>query len=115
MAALFTGGKDSMLSIIYASRTLGRGPDILVMTIPTLPTPNPHIENLAAVKRVAESMGMSLEVVRLERGAEASSLANHLRSRGVDVLVAGDISIEDHVKWHMDVCRMAGCRLLEPI
>ena len=113
-AALFSGGKDSVLSIHEAIRG-GVNVNYLLLLKPTLPVPNPHWVNRHLVEMVAEALGVELVVVELVRGREEESLASALRGLGVDYLVGGDVFVEDHVRWYEEVCSQAGVDLIEPL
>ena len=49
VAALFSGGKDSLYSI-YLTEKKGVTVDNLITLLPTLPWPSPHAENLKTFK-----------------------------------------------------------------
>ncbi|MEB3756671.1 MAG: hypothetical protein GSR79_07435 [Desulfurococcales archaeon] len=113
--ALFSGGKDSMLSIIRAEKQ-GYKVTHLIFMVPTLPLPNPHLENYHLVRRIAASMGLPITKVDLERGREQETLAKAIKSvSNVEALVAGDVLLEDHVKWLDRVSRLGGVELVEPL
>ncbi|MCE4615039.1 MAG: hypothetical protein F7B60_05890 [Desulfurococcales archaeon] len=113
--ALFSGGKDSMLSIIRAVR-MGYQVKQLLFMVPTLPLPNPHLENVHIVRRISDSMGIPIKIVELEEGREQESLAEAIKQTdNTEALVAGDVLLEDHVKWHKKVCELCGLELIEPL
>ena len=113
--ALFSGGKDSMLSIIRAEKQ-GYQVTHLIFMVPTLPLPNPHLENYHLVRRIAASMGLPITKVDLERGREQETLAKAInRVNNVEALVAGDALLEDHVKWLERACEISRVELVEPL
>lgn len=112
--ALFSGGKDSAYSIMKA-RELGVDVGALLFVKAPLPQPSPHALNVHAVEALAMDMGLPLEVAELRRGREAEDLARKLRELEAEALVAGDVSLEDHLEWHERVCALAGVDLVEPI
>jgi diphthine-ammonia ligase len=112
--ALFSGGKDSTLSII---RAIEQGYSIkkLLFIIPTFPYPNPHLENYSLVERIAGATGLELRRIPLRKGVEQETLAEAVREEDVDALVAGDVLLEEHVQWHRRVCEFSGVELVEPL
>ncbi len=117
MGLAFSGGKDSLLALIQA-RGLAGGvyrEARLVFTIPSFPFPSPHYENLACVELLARGLGLSMSVVKLPRGVEKRVLASHLERLGIGLFVAGDVLLDDHLRWHEEVAGLAGTELLEPL
>ncbi|MEN3057626.1 MAG: ATP pyrophosphatase, partial [Candidatus Methanosuratincola petrocarbonis] len=94
-AALFSG-KDSIFAILQAER-VGLHVKELISMVTTFGQPSPHMENLLALEKAAESMRKRLTIVDL-RGGEGR-LVSALRDSGAKVLVAGDVFVEDHVNW----------------
>ncbi len=110
-AGLFSGGKDSLYAI-YLTEKSGIDVKYLICLIPNLPYPSAHSENIDALKILADSMEKQLIIVDMRnRGA----LINVLRESEANILIAGDIFIEDHVHWLMGICEEAGIRLAEPL
>ncbi|MFQ6095772.1 MAG: hypothetical protein ACE5NN_06480 [Candidatus Bathyarchaeia archaeon] len=95
-AGLFSGGKDSLYAIYLAEKE-GVKVEHLICLIPSFPTPSPHAENLEAIKFIAESMRRKLMIIDLHK--DMDEFVNVLRSLDVDVLVAGDVYVEDHKSW----------------
>jgi len=112
--ALFSGGKDSMYSIMKA-KELGVDVDTLLFVKLSLQQPSPHELNIHAVRILAEDLGLPLEVVELKGSHKDEALAEKLKELKAEALIAGDASLEDHLEWHERVCRRAGVDLLEPL
>jgi len=110
-AALFSGGKDSLYAV-YLVEKQGVTVDHLVTVLPTLPSPSPHAENIAALKILAVSMSKNLEIVDLQK---ERAFLEILESLQVDALVAGDVFVEAHRLGLEDVCSKVGLKLLEPL
>ncbi|MDI9643838.1 MAG: ATP pyrophosphatase [Candidatus Verstraetearchaeota archaeon] len=110
-AALFSG-KDSLYAA-YLAEGLGLEVNDLITMITTLGEPSPHLENIEAMKKAAERMRKRLRIVDL-RGGEGE-LLGALRITGASGLVAGDVFVEDHIKWLEGICRRAGIGLVEPL
>jgi uncharacterized protein (TIGR00290 family) len=109
--ALFSGGKDSLYALHLVEKQ-GVTVDNLLTLIPNLPWPSPHAENLEALKILAESMGKKLTIVDFK---QEGAFVEALKSLEVDALIAGDISVEAHVKGLKDVCSKVGLELFEPL
>ena len=73
----------------------------------------PHAENLEAIRFIADSMRRKLTIIDLHK--DMDEFVNVLRSLGVDVLVAGDVYIEEHKSWLEKICNEANVNLLEPL
>lgn len=112
--ALFSGGKDSVYSLIKAAG-LGLRADVLLFVDPSFPHPSPHALNFHVVRLLAEDLSIPLVRVKLRRGREADDLASALRRLGAGTLIAGDVLLREHLEWHERVCRMAGVELVEPL
>lgn len=113
-AALFSGGKESTYAL-YKALTQGYEVQYLLHNLLDLPRPSPHTVNIRVVEEEARAIGIQLVKTRLERGKEQEQLRALLRKLGVGVLVAGDLYLEDHVKWLLEVCEAVGVKLYEPV
>jgi len=111
-AGLFSGGKDSLYAIYLAEKE-GVNVEHLICLIPSFPVPSPHAENLEAIKFIAKSMRRKLTIIDLHEGAD--EFISVLRSLNVDILVAGDVCIEEHKSWLEKICNEANVNLLEPL
>ncbi|MEJ5292170.1 MAG: hypothetical protein WHS82_01105 [Candidatus Methanosuratincola sp.] len=110
-AALFSG-KDSIFAVLNAERAGLRVKELISM-ITTFGQPSPHMENIGALSKAAERMRKELTVVDLHEGEE--KLVSALKDSGAGALVAGDVFVEDHVRWLEGVCSRAGMVLVEPL
>jgi len=111
-AGLFSGGKDSLYAIYLAEKE-GVKVEHLICLIPSFSVPSPHAENVEAIKFIAKSMRRKLTIIDLHK--DMDEFVNVLRSLGVDVLVAGDVYIEEHKSWLEKICNEANVNLLEPL
>ena len=111
-AGLFSGGKDSLYAIYLAEKE-GVKVEHLICLIPSFPVPSPHAENLEAIRFIADSMRRKLTIIDLHK--DMDEFVNILRSLDVDILVAGDIYIEEHRSWLENICSKANVNLLEPL
>ncbi len=108
--AMFSGGKDGL-----RAAQLSWPVDVFLFLVYDFPEPSPHIENLSATAAAAESIGVPLLVLRLDKGREFAQTAAALRRLSADVLVAGDVFVEDHLKYMDSLAREAGASLREPL
>ncbi len=108
--AMFSGGKDGL-----RAAQLSWPVDLFLFLVYEFPEPSPHIENLAATAAASESIGVPLVVLRLDRGKEFAQTAEALRRLNADVLIAGDVFVEDHLKYMDALAREAGASLREPL
>ncbi len=108
--ALLSGGKDSL----YAA-TRYWPPDYGLLLVYDSPLPNPHLENLGKTVETLLLAGIKVVVAKLPRGREYAETVRVLKSLGTDTLVAGDVYIEDHLKYWERVAGEAGAELREPL
>lgn len=110
-AGLFSG-KDSLYAMYLAER-YGVVITDLISLITTFDKPAGHIENISILQKIAADMNKKLTIINLQKGRDA--LVEALIKMGVEVLVAGDVLVEDHVRWLQEICKMAGIALIEPL
>jgi len=110
-AALFSG-KDSLYAI-YLAEKFGIKVSELITLVTTFNRPSGHVENLDALRAAARSMRKNFRVVDLHEGEER--FVEAIEEAGVELIVAGDVFVEDHVKWLEGICKKAGVELLEPL
>lgn len=108
--AMFSGGKDGLRAAQLAWPV-----DVLLFLIYEFPEPSPHIENVGATIAEASSIGKPIVVARLHRGREFQETAELLRRLSADKLIAGDVFVEDHLKYMESLASEAGASLLEPL
>ena len=108
--ALLSGGKDSMYAAYRAWPV-----DLGLMLVYDAPRPSPHLLNLGKSVETIISLGIPLVAVRLDKGRERGETVSLLRRLGADEVVAGDVFIEDHLKYMESVAGEAGASLREPL
>lgn len=109
-AALFSGGKDS----IYAA-LLEWPVDIFVTFVYQFPRPSPHLLNIHKLIELANAAGIPVAILKVDKGREFQQEADFLRKLGVDVVVAGDQAVEEHLKYMERLAHEAGASLREPL
>jgi diphthine-ammonia ligase len=106
-----SGGKDSLLALMYAKRQKLRMTTLLTMFDETGLRSRSHGVPRSLVERQARSMG--LDLVGPSAGwsnyeAVFVDALTRLKSSGHEVAVFGDIDLEPHREWEAKVCRAAG-------
>lgn len=108
--ALLSGGKDSLYAAMHYWP-----PDYGLVLIYEFPVPSPHLVNLGLTVETLTLTGVPVLVVRLGRGREREDTIRVLERLNASELVAGDVYIEDHLKYFEGVASEAGARLREPL
>ena len=107
--AFFSGGKDGLYAVYLAEKSGIEVPYLLVLK--TSIGLSPHWENFEALKTLAEAMGKTLLTFDMADGGD--SLARFIASLEVDYIIAGDIFLEDHLKWVEWLAEKADVKSLE--
>lgn len=108
--ALLSGGKDSF----YAAYRVG-GVDVGLMLVYRFPRPSPHLVNLGKSVETLLSSGYKILVASLTRGREREETVKLLATLGATEIVAGDVYVEDHLKYMESLAGEVGAKLLEPL
>jgi len=109
--AFFSGGKDGLYAVYLAEKEGIEVPYLLALK--TTIGLSPHWENLKALRTLAEAMGKELLTFDMAKGSEA--LAEFISTLEVDYLIAGDVLLEDHLRWIERLASEAGVKPLEPL
>ncbi|CAD5244235.1 PAB0415 family putative ATP pyrophosphatase [Thermococcus camini] len=109
--AFFSGGKDGLYAVHLAERKGIKIPYLL--TLKTTIGLSPHRENLGALETLAGAIGKKLLTFDMAKGSDA--LAEFIGSLGVDYIIAGDVLLEDHLRWVERLARKAGVTPFEPL
>lgn len=108
--AFISGGKDSYYAI-YRFGSI----DIGLMLIYEFPRPSPHLINIGKSIETMHLCGIPILTVSVSRGRELVEIVEILRKLNADVIVAGDVYIDDHLKYMERVAREVGATLIEPL
>jgi diphthine-ammonia ligase len=113
-----SGGKDSLLALLYAGRQSLRPTTLLTMFDETGLRSRSHGVPRALVERQAQSLGLDLV-------APSAGWTNYepvfiqaltdLKLSGHEVAVFGDIDLEPHREWEARVCAVAGLEHCLPL
>jgi len=108
--SFYSGGKES-----FYSSMLEWPIDIFLVLIYDFPRPSPHLINLHAVIYSAVLTGKPVYTVKLTKGKEFIQTVNVLKELDADIIVAGDVFIEDHLKYMEKLASESGAKLKEPL
>lgn len=113
-AVLTSGGKDSLYAL-YKSLQYGANIKFLVFTVINFPRPSAHVLNRQLIYEIAKSIGIPIVEAPLRKNDEKTSLKRILQSLNVRGVIAGDILVEEHLKFHADICEELNIELVEPL
>ena len=109
--ALLSGGKESF----YAAYLYG-GIDLGLILIYEFPRPSPHLINIhKSIETLTKSLTNSVAVVKLRKGFEREETVDFLRRVKAEAIIAGDVYVEDHLKYMESIARDVGADLVEPL
>ncbi len=108
--AFLSGGKDSL----YAA-TRYWPPDFGLFLVYEFPVPSPHIVNLGKSVETILLAGIPVVVARLNKSRERDETIRILRKLRATEIIAGDVYIEDHLKYMSEIAVEAGAELREPL
>jgi len=108
--SFLSGGKDSLYAMML-SRSIDAG---LILSY-EFPRPSPHLLNLGKSVETILLTGIPVIVVKLTKGREREETVRLLKLLGASRITAGDVYIEDHLKYMESVAKEAGAHLEEPL
>jgi uncharacterized protein (TIGR00290 family) len=108
--ALLSGGKDSFYAAMIEQPI-----DLGLILVYQFPRPSPHLLNLCKSIETLHLAGLPTLVVKLRKGREFDDTVSILRKLNTSVIVAGDVYIEDHLKYMERLAGEAGAELREPL
>ncbi|MEM1819785.1 MAG: hypothetical protein QW399_06600 [Sulfolobales archaeon] len=108
--AFMSGGKDSY----YAVYKFGYV-DLGIMLIYDFPRPNPHTLNLSKSVETILNCGIPVLITKLSRGREFEETVGLLKKFYPEVIVAGDVCVEEHLKYMERIAREVNAKLVEPL
>lgn len=109
--AFVSGGKDSY----YAIYSYGCRVDAGIMLVYEFPRPSPHIMNIGKSIETLLLSGLPVIVAKLNKGKEFNETAEVLKKLNVDTIIAGDVYIEEHLKYMEKLANEVGASLIEPL
>ena len=109
--AFYSGGKDGLYAAFLA-RKIGIALNDFLLLRTTIGL-SPHFENKKCLEAGIASMGARL--LEFDMKERAQGLAAFLAGYRFDVLVSGDVYLDDHRVWLESLAKKAGIRFLEPL
>ncbi len=109
--AFQSGGKDSFYAAYLAGNI-----DLALVLIYDFPRPSPHLINLnKTIETIFKSLTKRVMILRLRKGHEKEDTITFLKSIGASVIIAGDVYIEEHLKYIQSIADEVGAKLVEPL
>jgi len=108
--AFLSGGKDSL----YAASKFWP-PDFGLVLVYKFPVPSPHLINLGKSIETLLLSGVNVVVARLDKGKEREETIDILKKLGATEIVAGDVYVDDHLKYMSGIAEEVGAELREPL
>jgi diphthine-ammonia ligase len=108
--ALVSGGKESF----YAAMKIGNI-DYLLILIYEFPRPSPHLLNLEKTIETLTYFNKPIIIKKLDKGKEKEETIALVRKLGTKEVIAGDVYIEDHLKYMESIANSIGAKLYEPL
>ena len=108
--AMLSGGKDSLYAALKAWPI-----DLGIILIYDFPKPNPHILNMGKSIETLTATGIPVITLKLSKSRERNETIRLLSMLGTDEIVAGDVYIEDHLKYMESIAKEVGAKLKEPL
>jgi len=107
---LVSGGKDSFYAVMKVGYI-----DIGVMLVYEFPRPSPHLINIG--KSIESLLNANIPVVvkSVRKGVEKIETIDMLRRLSATEVVAGDVYIDEHLKYMEEVAKEVGATLIEPL
>lgn len=112
--AFFSGGKDSVFSIMKA-RESGININYLLFNIHDFPRPNVHEINQNVVETIASLIGIPLYKLHLKNGLEYIQLREFFLLHNIKWIVVGNINAKDQLDWYMNLCDKIDVKLYAPL
>jgi len=113
---LFTGGKESVFSLITAK---SKGYDVSELVFLEKPAFSTHKVNLPAVKLLARILGYELKIIKvgesIEKDQKFTRYLEEQRRKGINILITGNVKLEEHHKIFKSLCDRTGLKLAEPL
>jgi len=108
--ALLSGGKDSL----YAASKFWP-PDLGLILVYEFPVPSPHLLNLGKSIETILLTSLNVVVTRLTKGKEREETIGILKRLNATEIIAGDVYVEDHLKYMENIAKEVGATLREPL
>jgi len=89
--------------------------DMAIMLSYEFPRPSPHLINMGKSIETHLKASIPVLVKHLRKGREKAETIEILRRLGVSEIIAGDVYVEDHLKYMEGIASEVGATLIEPL
>jgi len=89
--------------------------DLALILSYEFPRPSPHLVNMGKSVETHLKAGVPVLVKHLRKGREREETVELLKRLGASEVVAGDVYLEDHLKYMEGIAREACATLIEPL
>jgi uncharacterized protein (TIGR00290 family) len=112
--AFFSGGKDSIFSIMKAKEN-GLSIDYLLFNTHDFPRPNVHEINIDIVRTIANLIGIPLYTLHLKEGKEYEQLSNLFSKLNINCIIVGNVNSEEQLNWYKNLCKENNINIYAPL
>ncbi|MEM2177369.1 MAG: hypothetical protein QXI49_04600 [Candidatus Methanomethylicaceae archaeon] len=112
--AFFSGGKDSIFSIMKAMNN-GIPIHYLLFNTHDFPRPNVHELNYNVVETIASLIGIPLCKLHLKKDLEYFQLYELFSKLNIKWIIVGTINAMDQLKWYDELCKKMNIKLYAPL
>lgn len=113
MVSFCSGGKESIYAICLALDSKIQI-DYLIFTRLRFRRPSPHELNLKILTQIAQALEIPL-VILDPPARKQSWIVTKLKELGAELIICGNLYIQEHREWWEAICRRAGVDYLEPL
>jgi uncharacterized protein (TIGR00290 family) len=107
---LSSGGKDSFYALMKVGKV-----DLALMLSYEFPRPSPHLLNMGKSVEAHLKAGVPVLVKPLRKGHERAETVETLKRLGASEMVAGDVNVEEHLRYMEEIAGEVGASLVEPL
>jgi len=109
--AFVSGGKESIYALYLVKEV-----DVGLFLIYDFPRPNPHVTNIHKSIETLTSFNLNIILIKkLMKGKEKEQTIEVLKMLNAKEIIAGDVYIEDHLKYMESIANEVGAKLIEPL
>ena len=107
--AFVSGGKESIYAL-YLVKEVDAG----LFLVYDFPRPNPHVMNIHKSIETLTSFNLNIILIKkLTKGKEKEQTIEVLKMLNAKEIIAGDVYIEDHLKYMESIANEVGAKLIE--
>lgn len=107
---LSSGGKESFYALMRVGKV-----DLALMLSYEFSRPSPHLLNMGKSVETHLKAGIPVLIRSLRKGYEEVETIETLKRLGTSEVIAGDVSVEEHLKYMERIAGEIGANLVEPL